>query len=487
MGTFEYDAVTIGAGPNGLSAAITLAQAGMSVLVLEAAPIYGGGTRTAELTMPGFMHDVCAAVHPMGLGSPFFLSLPLERYGLSFIHPDVPLAHPFDHGPPALLERSVEATASTLGEDAGAYRDLLGPFVPRWDDLADAFLGPLRLPESPLLLARFGIHAVRAARELALSRFQGERARGLFGGLACHSTLPLEMPPSAAFALMLAIAGHAVGWPFALGGSQRIADALAGYLRALGGVIETGVRVRSIDDLPPARAYLFDVTPRQLLKIAGDRLPEGYRRRLARFRYGPGAFKIDYALTTPIPWKSPECARAGTVHLGGTLLELAASEGGLNEGVVPERPYVIVAQPTLFDDTRAPPGLHIAWAYCHVPHGSRADMTERIEAQIERFAPGFQRSILAKNVKSPADLEQYNENYIGGDINGGVQDLFQLFTRPVARPVPHSTPAKDIFLCSSSTPPGGGVHGMCGHWAARAALAAIQGIPGYAPAPRPSN
>jgi phytoene dehydrogenase-like protein len=485
MSTFAYDAITVGAGPNGLAAAITMAQAGQSVLVVEAAPTVGGGMRSTELTLPGFTHDVCSAVHPMGLGSPFFRSLPLASHGLSWIHPPAPLAHPFDQGPPALLERSIDETCVTLGEDAGAYYDLIEPLTSRWNDLAEAFLGPLRLPRHPLLLARFGIDAIRSARRLAESRFDGRRARGLFGGLSAHSTLPLEKPPSAAFGIMLAIAGHAIGWPIARGGSQRIADALASYLRSLGGVIETGRRVGSIDELPRARVYLFNVTPLQLLKIAGSRLPSQFRRKLELYRYGPAAFKLDYALSAPIPWKSPECARAGTVHLGGTLDEISASESGLNDGIAAERPYVLVTQPSLFDDTRAPAGKHVAWVYCHVPHASQFDMTARIEAQIERFAPGFRDVVLARSALSPADMERRNANYIGGDINGGVQDFFQLFTRPTARIIPYATPARDIFLCSSSTPPGGGVHGMCGHFAARAALAALRGETGYAAAPRP--
>jgi phytoene dehydrogenase-like protein len=467
----SYDAVVVGAGPNGLAAAITLAQAGLSVLVLEAAETIGGGTRSAELTLPGFIHDVCSAVHPLGAGSPFFRTLPLTEHGLEWIHPPAPLAHPFDDGTAAVLERSVEVTGKTLGPDAAAYRKLMAPLVADWDKLAVDLLGPLRLPpRHPLALARFGWHAIRSAHGLAERLFEDERARALFGGMAAHSMIPLDQPPTAAFGLVIGILGHAVGWPLPRGGSQHIADALACYLRSLGGEVVTGVRVQSLDELPSARAVLCDVTPRQLLRIAGQRLPTGYRRKLAGYRYGPGVFKVDWALDGPIPWQAIECTRAGTLHLGGTLEEMAAAERVVWRGEHPEKPYVLVVQPSLFDPTRAPEGKHTAWAYCHVPHGSTFDMMERIEAQIERFAPGFRDAILARSVKSAAEMEQYNPNYIGGDINGGIQDLGQLFTRPVFRLVPYSTPLKGLYICSSSTPPGGGVHGMCGYFAARAAL-----------------
>jgi phytoene dehydrogenase-like protein len=468
---YDYDAAVVGSGPNGLAAAITLAQAGWSVLVLEARDTIGGGTRSAELTLPGYIHDVCSAVHPLGAGSPFFRTLPLAEHGLEWIHPPVPLAHPFDDGTAAVLERSVEATGKTLGPDAAAYQKLMAPLVTDWDKLAADLLGPLRIPpRHPLALARFGWHAIPSARRLAERLFEDERARALFGGMAAHSMIPLDQPPTAAFGLVIGILGHAVGWPLPRGGSQRIADALACYLRSLGGEVVTGVRVQSLDELPPARAVLCDVTPRQLLRIAGQRLPAGYRRRLAGYRYGPGVFKVDWALDGPIPWQAVECRRAGTVHLGGTLEEMAAAERVVWRGAHPEKPYVLVVQPSLFDATRAPEGKHTAWAYCHVPNASTFDMTERIEAQIERFAPGFRDCILARSVKSAVEMEQYNPNYIGGDINGGVQDLRQLFTRPVFRLVPYSTPLKGLYICSSSTPPGGGVHGMCGYFAARAAL-----------------
>jgi phytoene dehydrogenase-like protein len=463
------DAIVVGSGPNGLTAAIVLARAGRSVLVLEGAETVGGGTRTAELTLPGFRHDVCSAIHPLAIGSPFLSTLPLEEHGLEWIHPPAPLAHPFDDGTAAVLERSVEATGETLGSDAAAYRRLLKPLVARAPELLRELLAPLRLPRSPLLLARFGLSGALSAQLLA-RRFEGARARGLFAGLAAHSMLPLSKPPSAAFGLMLALLGHHAGWPLARGGSQAIADALASYLRSLGGEIACGRPVSSLSELSGARAVLLDVGPRQLSSIARDRLPSGYRSRLARFRYGPGVFKLDLALDGPVPWTAAECSRAATVHLGGTFEEIAASERASERGEHAERPYVLLVQPSLFDPSRAPDGKHTVWAYCHVPNSSKTDMTERIEAQIERFAPGFRDRILARHTMGPAELEEYNPNYVGGDINGGIQDLRQHFMRPVARRVPYSTPLPNVYLCSSSTPPGGGVHGMCGYWAAEAAL-----------------
>ena len=463
-----YDAIIIGSGPNGLAAAIALARAGRRVLVCEAEQTIGGGARSAELTLPGFTHDVCSAAHPLAAGSPFLRSLPLDQYGLEFIYPPVSLAHPFDDGTAALLERSVEATGETLGVDGMAYRRLMKPLVADWALLAPALLGPPRLPRHPLALARFGLKALRSARGLAASRFAGERARGFFAGLAAHSFLPLERLATAAFGLVLGITGHAVGWPVARGGSQSIANALAAYLRSLGGEIVTGRRVASIDDLPSARAILCDVTPRQLLRLAGHRLPPNYRRRLERYRYGPAAYKVDWALNEPVPWKAEGCSRAGIVHLGGTLAEISAAESAPWKGEQADKPFVLVAQSSLFDPTRAPAGKHTLWAYCHVPHGSTFDMTERIEKQIERFAPGFRDCVLARGVMPPAALERHNANLVGGDINGGAQDLRQLFARPTRRL--YSTPARGLYLCSSSTPPGGGVHGMCGYFAARAVL-----------------
>lgn len=471
----SYDAVVVGAGPNGLAAATTLALAGRSVLVMEAAETIGGGTRSAALTLPRFVHDICSAIHPLSVASPFFRTLSLREYGLEWIYPPAAFAHPLDDGTAVLLERSVAATAATLGADGPAYQRLMAPLVDKADDLLADILGPLPLPpRHPLALARFGLSAMRSARGLAESRFKGERARALMAGMAAHAMLPLEHIPTAAFGLTMAITAHAVGWPMARGGSQKIADALAGYLRSLGGEIITGQGVTSLQQLPAQRAVLFDVTPRQLLRIAGDRLPSGYRRRLERFRYGPGVFKVDWALDGPIPWTAEECNRSATVHLGGTLAEIAASERAVWQGQPSEKPYVLLVQHSLFDPTRAPAGKATVWGYCHVPNGSTIDMTGPIEKQIERFAPGFRDRILARHTMPPAAMEQHNSNYVGGDINGGVQDLWQLYTRPAPRLNPYTTPAKGIYICSSSTPPGGGVHGMCGYHAAQAALRGLR-------------
>ena len=466
----RYDAVIVGAGPNGLAAAITLARAGRSVLVIEGKETVGGGTRSCELTLPGFVHDICSAIHPLGVASPFFRDLPLADYGLAWVFPPAALAHPLDDGTAILVERSVAATAAQLGPDAGAYRRLLGALAADWRHVLAEMLGPLRFPRHPLSMVRFGLPALLPAASLARTLFRGERARALFAGMAAHAMLPLTWPGTAAFGLMLGALAHAVGWPMARGGSQAIADALAAHLRRLGGEIVTGRPITAMSDLPPAAAVLFDVTPRQLEQIAGGRLPDAYRRKLRGYRYGPGVFKVDYALDGPAPWRAAACLQAGTVHIGGTLDEIAVAEAAIWRGEHPERPYVLLVQQTPFDPTRAPVGQHTAWAYCHVPHGSTMDMTARIEAQIERFAPGFRDRILARSTRHAAAMEAYNPNYIGGDINGGVQDLRQLFTRPVARLDPYTTPVKGLYLCSSSTPPGGGVHGMCGYWAAQSAL-----------------
>ena len=439
--------------------------------MLEGEDTPGGGCRSAELTLPGFVHDTCSTVHALALASPFLGGLGLQRHGLELGHPEVPLAHPFDDGTAAVLRRSVEETARGLGSDGDAWRRLFEPLVRDWRPLLGDLLAPLRPPRHPLLMARFGLSGVRSCRALVRSRFEGEPARALLAGCAAHSLLSLRAPVSAAFGIVLALTAHAVGWPVSRGGSQRLTEALVAELESLGGTVETGGRVESLDELPGgADPVLLDVTPRELLRIAGDRLPDGYRRRLSRYRYGPGVFKLDWALDGPIPWTAPEVARAGTVHLCGTLDELVASEDAATRGEHHERPFVLLVQPSLFDPTRAPEGKHTAWAYCHVPSGSTRDMTGRIESQIERFAPGFRDRILAKNAMGPADLERVNANLVGGDINGGVMDFRQLFTRPVARPVPYSTPVPGLFICSSSTPPGGGVHGMCGYFAARSAL-----------------
>jgi phytoene dehydrogenase-like protein len=464
------EAVVVGSGPNGLAAGIVLAQAGRRVTVLDGAETVGGGCRSDELTLPAFVHDSCSTVHALALASPFLSSLPLAEHGLELVHPDAPLAHPLDDGSAVLLERSVEETSRGLGPDAQAYRRLFEPLVRSADELMREILGPLRPPRHPLLMARFGITALRSATGLARSRFEGERGRALLAGCCAHSMLSLRSPASASFGPVLGLSAHRVGWPVAQGGSQRLADALASQLRLLGGRIDTGHWVESLDELPSAATTLVDVTPRQLLRLAGGQFPEGYARRLGRFRYGPGVFKLDWALDGPIPWTAPEIARGGTVHIGGTLDEIAASEDAVTQGKHPARPFVLLVQPSLFDSTRAPEGKHTGWAYCHVPSGSPRDMTEAIEAQVERFAPGFKDLIAARSAMGPAEVERRNPNYVGGDINGGVQDLRQLFTRPVARPIPYSTPVKGLYICSSSTPPGGGVHGMCGYWAARAAL-----------------
>lgn len=464
--------MVVGSGPNGLAAAAELARQGLRPLVLEARDEIGGGTRTEPLTEPGFLHDVCSAVHPMAASSPFFRSLPLAEHGLEWIHPDLSLAHPFDDGTAAALHPSTHATSTTLdAEDRKAYRRLMDPLVNRWDELQEDLLSPLiRPPRHPLAAARFGLRGLRSAAGLARGRFSGPRARALLAGLAAHTFEPLSTVPTAAFGLMLGLTGHTVGWPFARGGSANIARALASEIRREGGELRTGHRVESIEELPPSSAVLLDLTPRQVLDVCGHRLPGGYRRQLRRYRYGPGVFKMDWALSDPIPWTAAACRRAGTVHLGGTLEEIAASNRAAWEGRDPERPFVLLAQPTLADASRAPEGRHVAWGYIHVPHGSDRDFTEVVERQIERFAPGFRDTILARHTRTAAELEEYNPNMVGGDINGGTNRLRQMIFRPAARLDPYRTPAEGVYICSSSTPPGGGVHGMCGYHAARSAL-----------------
>jgi phytoene dehydrogenase-like protein len=466
----QHDAAVVGAGPNGLAAAIVLARAGRSVVLYESADTAGGGTRTAELTLPGFRHDVCSTAHPLAVGSRFFRSVALDGHGLDFVHPAAPMAHPFDDGDALLLYRSVDDTAAQMGaHDARAYRALFAPLVAHTDALLHDLVGPLRLPHHPFADARFGLPALRSARGLARSTFHEDRVRAFFSGIGAHSIMPLNQLATASFGLVLGMLGHAVGWPFARGGSQCIADAMVAELRALGGEVVTGREVTDVNALQ-SRAVLLDLTPRQVLRVSGDRLQGRYRRALQRYRYGAGVFKLDWALDGPIPWRDPRCLQAGTVHLGGGFDEVLASEAAVGRGEVAQRPFVLLTQPTLFDPSRAPAGKHIAWAYCHVPNGSTVDMTDRIEAQVERFAPGFRDRVLARSVMTPADVERHDANNIGGDINGGVQDLRQLFTRPVIRLNPYSTPDPTLYICSSSTPPGGGVHGLCGMFAAETAL-----------------
>jgi phytoene dehydrogenase-like protein len=468
----NHSACIVGSGPNGLAAAIVLAQAGMHVDVLEAEPTAGGAVRTMELTLPGFLHDFGSAVHPLGAGSPFFSSLPLLDYGLLWIHSPAPLAHPLDDGTAVILERDLREAEASLGVDGKSWVKLMQPFVEHWSEFAPGVLRPiLSVPKHPWLMARFGINALLSARTIA-RRFRSERTRALFAGLAAHSFLSLDEPLSGAFGMLMAVPAHAVGWPIPRGGSQSLTNALCGYLSSMGGRVKTSSRVESLAPLSNFDLILCDVTPRQLLNIAGERLSKTYKRQLARFRYGPGVFKVDYALKCPIPWKASECGRAATVHLGGSFEEIAASEKAVRTGEHPDRPFVLLAQPSLFDPSRAPTGKHTAWAYCHVPNGSRVDMLGRLEDQIERFAPGFRECVLARRVFSPADLESSDANLIGGDIGGGAMDIRQFLFRPTWRN--YATSAKDIFICSSSTPPGGGVHGMSGYHAAKMALSKLR-------------
>jgi phytoene dehydrogenase-like protein len=465
------DAIVVGSGPNGLAAAITVARAGRSVRVYEAAATIGGGTRTEELTLPGFRHDVCSSILPLALASPFFRTIDLAARGVEFIHPDAPFAQPLDGGRAAVLERSLAATAAGLdGDDGRAWRRLFGPLARAVDDLSPELLGPVvHGPRHPLLLARFGLPAMRSAVGLARSRFDGEAAQALFTGVAAHSMLRLDRPLSAAFGLVLGTYGHAVGWPMVRGGASAVSAALAAELEGLGGEIVTGHRVTSLGELPAARATLLDVTPRQVVAMAGDRLSARVRHRATRFRYGPGVFKVDWALDGPVPWAAEGSRRAATLHLGGTMAEVAAAEADVAAGRHPERPYVLFVQYAPWDPGRAPDGKAVAWAYCHVPAGSTVDMTERIEAQVERFAPGFRARILARATRSPAQMEAYDENDVGGDINGGIQDIRQLVFRPWPSLDPYRL-GDGLYLCSSSAPPGGGVHGMSGFHAARSAL-----------------
>jgi phytoene dehydrogenase-like protein len=465
----DYDAVIVGSGPNGLAAAILLQQNGLSVLLLEGKSTIGGGLRTEELTLPGYKHDVCSAVHPLAAGSPFFETLPLHEHGLEYIYPEVAAAHPFDNGTAAVLKKSIIETADLLGADRDAYIKLMAHLVKSWPGLAPDVLGPLTFPKHPVDLAIFGLDALTSSTHLA-NRFKTGEAKGLLAGMAAHSIQPLTNLSTSAIALVLMANGHLKGWPVPKGGSVKIAEALASYFTSIGGKIETNTYITSFDQLPSAKAVLFDVTPKQLLQIAGHKFSSLYKWQLERYRYGMGVFKVDWALDDAVPFKAEGARKAGTVHIGGTLKEIATGEQQIWDGLHPEKPYVLFAQQSLFDNTRAPEGKHTAWAYCHVPNGSNKDMTDIIEKQVERFAPGFRERIIGRHTFNTQQLESYNPNYIGGDINGGVIDLGQLFTRPVLRSSPYRTSAKGIYICSSSTPPGGGVHGMCGYHSAKRAL-----------------
>jgi len=472
----EPDVVVVGSGPNGLMAAAVLARAGRQVLVVEAADTIGGGTRSQRLIRPDVINDVCSAIHPLALASPAFRSFAddgsLAAQGLEWVHPEVPLAHPLDGGRAAVLRRSVDDTAVGLGADGDAYRRLMSPHVEAGFELTDGVLSPLQIPpQHPVTLARFGLQGLRSARGISRSRFDTDGAGALFAGLAAHSLLSLRSPATAAYGMILGVLGHTVGWPMARGGSQAIADALAAIVAGYGGVIECGRRIGSLAELPVGADVVLDLTPRQVLDVLGDRAPARYRRALQRHRYGPGVVKVDWVLDGPVPWANPQCATAGTVHLGGTFDEIAAAEAETVRGGHPERPYVLLAQQTLFDDSRAPEGVHAVWAYCHVPNGSPVDMSARIEAQVERFAPGFRDRIVGRHVMTPAVMEAHNENYVGGDINGGSGDIAQFVTRPTWSLHPWRTPVDDVWICSASTPPGGGVHGMGGWHAAHDLLA----------------
>ncbi|HTE02208.1 MAG TPA: NAD(P)/FAD-dependent oxidoreductase [Mucilaginibacter sp.] len=471
----DYDAVVVGSGPNGLAAAILLQQSGLSVLLIEGKDTIGGGLRSAELTLPGFLHDVCSAIHPLAATSPYFETLPLSDYGLEYIYPEIAAAHPFDDGTAAILKQAVNETAVLLGEDQQAYISLMQPIVNDWPDIAVDALGPLHFPKHPFKMARFGLTALRSATSVA-GKFKAEKAKGLFAGMAAHSMQPLTDLSTAAIALVMMTAGHLKGWPLPQGGSKQIANALASYFTSLGGKIETNTYITSLDQLPSSHAVLFDITPRQLLQIAGHKFSNIYKWQLERYRYGMGVFKVDWALDGPIPFTAEECRQAGTIHIGNQLKDIVASEQLTWDGGHSEKPFILLAQQSLFDPSRAPEGKHTGWAYCHVPGGSAVDMTEAIEKQVERFAPGFRDLILAKHTMNTAQVEEYNPNYIGGDIGAGVIDLGQLFTRPALRWSPYKTSTKGLYICSASTPPGGGVHGMCGYHAAKRALTDIFSI-----------
>jgi phytoene dehydrogenase-like protein len=470
----DYDAVVVGSGPNGLAAAIYLQQQGLSVLLLEGKSEIGGGLRSAELTLPGFIHDICSAIHPLAVGSPFFQQLPLANHGLEYIYPEIAAAHPLDDGTAVVLKKSLSETAELMGEDQAAYLKLMQPIVKSWPAIASDVLGPLHFPEHPLQMAKFGLSALTSATHIS-KRFKTGEAKALIAGMAAHSMQPLTNLTTSAIALVLLANGHLKGWPIPKGGSSKIAEALAAYFVSIGGKIETNFYVKSLSQLPLAHAVLFDVSPKQLLQIAGHKFSSIYKWQLERYRYGMGVFKIDWALDAQIPFKAEACTKAGTLHIGNSMQEIVASEQQVWSGSNPDKPFVLLAQQSVFDPSRAPEGKHTGWAYCHVPNGSTADMTQAVENQVERFAPGFKELILARHTMNPAQMEEYNPNYIGGDINGGVIDIGQLFTRPALRWSPNKTSAKGIYLCSASTPPGGGVHGMCGYNAAKKVLKNVFG------------
>jgi phytoene dehydrogenase-like protein len=467
--TTEYDAVVIGSGPNGLVAAVEIARSGRSVLVVEGADRHGGGTRTEELTEPGFHHDVCSTIHPLGVASAALRALPLEEHGVRWIHPDAPLAHPLPDRA-AILERSIDATAARLGDDGTRWKDLLGLVAGPGFDLVDQLLDPFTVPRHPRALARFGVTGIRSAQAV-VRRFEHDEAAALFTGLAGHSIQALDAPITGGFGMLLGGLAHLVGWPFAAGGSQSIADALVSLLELHGGTIERGRWISSVDELPRSHVVLADTSPRAVVRLLGDRTPSRWRRQVERFQHGPGVFKVDWALDGPVPWRDDEVARAATVHVGGTAPEMIAAEAEVVAGRHPDRPFVLAAQTSLFDPSRAPSGKHTLWGYCHVPNGSTVDMTDRIEQQIERFAPGFRDRIVGRHTMDTVAIERHGPNYVGGDINGGVADLRQFAFRPVISPRPWIVPVDGWYLCSSSIAPGGGVHGMCGHRAARSALA----------------
>ncbi len=466
----SYDAVVVGSGPNGLAAAITIAEAGFSVKIFEAKETVGGGLRSSHLTLPGFIHDVCSAIHPLGVGSPFFQKLHLEKFGMEWIYPPISLAHPFDDGHAAVLKNSINETAESLDVDKINYINRIQPLVENWNVIIKNILNPLSMPSHPFALGKFGFYALQPAELFIKKFFSGKYGKSFFIGAAAHSILPLHKFLTSAVGLVLIILGHKTGWAFSKGGSQKIADILAYYFESLGGEIEINHPINSIEELPPSRTVLFDITPKQIIKLLDSKLPVNYENKLKKFRYGSGVFKVDWALNTPIPFKNAECLKSGTIHIGGDFKEIIRSEYEVSIGKNPEKPFVILAQQSLFDNTRTPPGKHTAWAYCHVPNGSNFNMLERIENQIERFAPGFKEIIIGRHTISPVELEEYNHNYIGGDINGGMQDWRQFFTRPVMKFNPYSIPFNGCYICSSSTPPGGGVHGMCGYNAAHKAI-----------------